>query len=98
MVDPAEVLQDSTARHAERGQLQREWIISSAESGRRAGQALAKAAEVLAADVPGRHPDADVAQAWAAVGQGWAALSHAEAAHSVATAAFTLDDQTGIPR
>ncbi len=95
MVDPAEVLQDSAARRTERGQLQRDWIIFSAECGRRASQALAKAGEVLAADVPGRHPDADVAQAWAAVGQGWAALSHAEAARSVAAAAFTAD-QVGI--
>ena len=95
MVDPAEVLQDSTARHTERGQLQRDWIIFSAECGRRAQQALAKAAEGLAQDVPGRRPDAEVAQAWAAVGQGWATLSHAEAARSVAAAAFTVD-QVGI--
>jgi len=95
MVDPAEVLQPSAARHAERGQLQRDWIISSAECGRRAREALAKAAEVLAEDVPGRRPDSDVAQAWAAVGPGWATLSHAEAARSVAAAAFTVD-QVGI--
>jgi hypothetical protein len=95
MVDPAEVLQDSAARRTKRGQLQRDWIIFSAECGRRASQALAKAAEVLAADITGRHPDADVAQAWAAVGQGWAALSHAEAARSVAAAAFTAD-QVGV--
>jgi hypothetical protein len=95
MVDPAEVLQDSAARRTERGQLQRDWIIFSAECGRRASQALAKAAKVLAADIPGRRPDADVAHAWAAVGQGWAALSHAEAARSIAAAAFTVD-QVGV--
>src|SRR5258706_10956239 len=95
MVDPAEVLQDSTARRAERGQLQRDWIIFSAECARQAKHALAKAAEVLAEDVPGRRPDAEVAQAWAAVGQGWATLAHAEAARSVAAAAFTVD-QAGI--
>ena len=95
MVDPAEVLQDSAARRTERGQLQRDWIIFSAECGRRASQALAKAAEILAEDVPGRPPDAGVAQAWAAVGQGWAALSDAEAARSVAAAAFAAD-QVGV--
>lgn len=75
MVDPADVLEGSTARQTERGQLQRDWIISSDECGHRAREALAKAVEVLAEDVPGRRPDAEVAQAWAAVGQGWATLS-----------------------
>ena len=47
MTDPADALQDPVTRHAERGQLQRDWITASAESGRQAREALAKAAEVL---------------------------------------------------
>ena|SRR5215472_201564 len=95
MVDPAEVLQNPAARHTERAQLRRDWILSLAECSRRAKEAIAKAAEVLAEDVPGRRPDAEVAQAWAAVAQGWETLSHAEAARSVAAAAFTVD-QTAL--
>lgn len=75
--------------------MERDWIISSAECGRQARKALAKAAEVLAEDIPGRRPDAELAQAWAEVGQGWAALSHAEAVRSIAAAAFTVE-QTGV--
>ncbi len=75
--------------------MQRDWIADSAECGRQARKALAKAAEVLAEDVPGRRPDAELARAWAEVGQGWATLSHAEAARGVAAAAFAVD-QTGV--
>ena len=82
-------------RRAERGQIQRDWIAASAESGRQAREALAKAAEVLAENIPGRRPDAELAQAWAEVAQGWASLSHAEAVRSIAAAAFAVD-QGGV--
>lgn len=95
MVDAANVLRRPSIRRAECAELQRDWIISSAESGRRAKEALTKAAEVLAQDVPGRRPDDELARAWAAVGQGWAALSHSEAARSMAVAAFPAD-QAGV--
>ena len=95
MTDPADALQDPVTRRAERGQLQRDWIAASAESGRQAREALAKAAEVLAENIPGRRPDADVAQAWAEIAQGWASLSHAEAVRSIAAAAFAVD-QAGV--
>ena len=95
MVDPADALQDPITRHGERGQLQRDWIIASAESGREAREALAKAAATLTNTVPGRRPDAEVAQAWAEVAQGWASLSHAEAVRSIAAAAFAAD-QAGV--
>jgi hypothetical protein len=95
MVDPADALQDLTTRQAERGQLQRDWIMSSAEYGRQAKEALTKAAEILADDIPGRPPDADLAHAWAELGQGWATLSHAEATRSVAAAVFSID-QKGV--
>jgi hypothetical protein len=94
MVDPADALRDPVTSHAERGQIQRDWIAASAKSGRQAREALAKAAEVLA-DVPGRRPDAELARAWAEVAQGWASLSHAEAARSIAAAAFAVD-QGGV--
>ncbi len=95
MVDIVNALQESPTRHAERGELQRDWILSSAEYGSRAKEALAKAAEVLTDHVAGRRPDDELARAWAAVGQGWATLSQAEAARSVAVAGFTLD-QIGV--
>lgn len=95
MVDPAEALQDPITRRAERGQIQRDWITASADSGRQAREALAKATEVLAEAIPGRRPDAELARAWAEVAQGWASLSHAEAARSIAAAAFAVD-QGGV--
>jgi hypothetical protein len=95
MADLADALQNVTTRHEERGQLQRDWIMSSAECGRQAKEALAKAAEILADDIPGRPPDAELARAWAEVGQGWATLSQAEATRSVAAAAFSVD-QKGV--
>ena len=95
MVDADNALRDPGAKKTERGELQREWIVSSAESGRKAEEALVKAAGVLADHAPGQRPDDELARAWAAVGQGWAALSHAEAARSVAAAAFAVD-QMGV--
>lgn len=78
MVDNIHALQDPVTTHVERGELQRDWIVCRVRS---PGQeALTKAAEVLSAHIPGRRPDNDLAQAWAAVGQGWATLSHTEAA------------------
>jgi hypothetical protein len=47
IVDPADALQDPVTSRAERGQIQRDWIAASAESGRQATEALGKAAEVL---------------------------------------------------
>src|ERR1700728_3996032 len=95
MVDSADALQDPVTRRVERGQLQRDWITASAESGREAREALAKAAAALTDTVPGRRPDTGVAQAWAEVAQGWASLSHAEAVRSIAAAAFAVD-QSGV--
>jgi hypothetical protein len=95
MVDPADALQDPVNRHVERGQLQRDWIAASAESGREAREALAKAAAALTDIIPGRRPDAEAAQAWAEVAQGWASLSQAEAVRSIAAAAFAVD-QVGV--
>jgi hypothetical protein len=67
MVDIVNALQDSTTRHAERGELQRDWIVSSAECSHRAGEALAKAAEVLA-----DQPLADVqTTSWRGPGPRW---------------------------
>jgi hypothetical protein len=45
MVDPADALLNPATKHAERGQIQRDWIAASAECGRQAREALAKAAE-----------------------------------------------------
>jgi hypothetical protein len=95
MVDPADALKNSDTRRTERGQLERDWILASAECGRQARDALAKAAEALNEQVPGRPADSELARAWAEVGQGWAALSHAEAARSIAAAAFAVD-QGGV--
>ena len=95
MTDPADALQDPVTRRAERGQIQRDWIAASADSGRQAREALAKAAEVLAENIPGRRPDAELALAWAEIGQGWASVSHAEVARSIAAAAFAVD-QGGV--
>jgi hypothetical protein len=91
MVDPADALRNAVTKGDERGQIQRDWIAASAESGRQAREALTKAAEILAENIPGRRPDAELAQAWAEVGQGWASLSHAEAVRSIAAAAFAVD-------
>jgi hypothetical protein len=95
MTDPADALLDPVTRRAERGQVQRDWIAASAESGGQAREALAKAAGVLAENIPGRRPDTELARAWAEVAQGWASLSHAEAARSIAAAAFAAD-QVGV--
>src|SRR5215470_3569946 len=95
MVDPADALQDPVTQHADRGQIQRDWISASAECGHQARKALAKAAEVLAAVIPGRRADTELARAWAELAQGWASLSHAEAARSIAAAAFAVD-QSGV--
>ena len=86
---------DPVTSRAERGQIQRDWIAASAESGRQATEALGEAAEMLAGGIPGRRPGAELARAWAEIGQGWAALSHAEAARSIAAAAFAVD-QGGV--
>jgi hypothetical protein len=72
---------------------QRDWIAAAAESGRQAREALAKAAEVLAVEIPGRRPDTELARAWAELAQDWASLSHAEAACSIAAAAFAVDQR-----
>jgi hypothetical protein len=93
MVDSADALQNPVTGQVERGELQRDWIIASAECGRQAREALLKAAEVLAENIPGRRPDAELALAWAEIGR--ATLSHAEAARSVASAAFAVD-QGGV--
>jgi hypothetical protein len=77
------------------GEIQRGWIAASAESERRATEAFAKAAELLADNIPGRRPDTELARAWAEIGQGWATLSHAEAARTIAAAAFAVD-QRGV--
>jgi hypothetical protein len=95
MVDPADTLEDPVTRRAERGQIQRDWILASAESDGQARDALAKAAEALNEHIPGRHADAELARAWAEVGQGWATLSYAEAARGIAAAAFAVD-QGGV--
>jgi hypothetical protein len=95
MVDPADALQDPVTRHAERGQIQRDWIAASAQSGRQAREALAKATEVLTEVIPGRRPDTELARAWAEIAQGWGTVSHAEAARSIAAAAFAVD-QVGV--
>lgn len=95
MVDIAQALRDPITRRAERGEIQRDWIISSAECGLRAKEALTKAAEVLTEENRGRRPDDELARAWAALGQGWATLSHADAARSMAAAAFAVN-QTGV--
>jgi hypothetical protein len=95
VVDPADALHDPVAGRAERGQIQRDWIAASAESGRQATEALGEAAEMLAGGIPGRRPGAELARAWAEIGQGRAALSHAEAARSIAAAAFAVD-QGGV--
>jgi hypothetical protein len=95
MVDPADALQDTATGRAERAQIVRDWITSSADCGRLAREALTKAAEVLAETIPGRRPDADLAQAWAEIGQGWAALPHADAVRCAAAAAFTVN-QSGV--
>ena len=95
MTEPADALQDPAARRAERGQLERDWITASAESCREAREALAKAATALTDTIPGRRPDAEVAQAWAEVAQGWASLSHADVVRSIAATAFAAD-QAGV--
>lgn len=95
MIEVVNALQDPVTSHAERGELQRDWIVSSAECGHRAKEAVTKAAEVLAEHIPGRRPDEELARVWTAVGQGWAALSHAEAARGVAATAFAVD-QSGV--
>ena len=84
MIDVVNALEDPVTKLTERGELQRNWIVFSAECGRRAEEALTKAAEVLADHAPGQRPDDELARAWAAVGQGWASLAHAEAARSMA--------------
>lgn len=66
-------------------------MVASAECGRRAKEALAKAAQALAGDMSGRPPDTALASAWAAVGLGWAALSHAEASRGKAATAIEVD-------
>jgi hypothetical protein len=95
MVDPADALRNPVTASAERGQIQRDWIAASTDCGRQAREALAKAAEVLAATIPGRQPDTELARAWPDIGQGWASLAHAEAARSIAAAAFAVD-QSGV--
>ena len=53
MTEPADALQDPAARRAERGQLQQDWITASAESGREAREALARAGATLTHPVRG---------------------------------------------
>lgn len=95
MVDPADALHDPVNRPAEHGQVQRDWIVDSVESGRRAKEALDKAAEVLAATIIGRPPDTGLMRAWAEIAQAWASLSQAEATRSIA-AATRAADQSGV--
>ena len=95
MTDPSEALQDAITRSDERGQIQRDCIAASAESGRQAREALARAANVLAdtRSPVGHRPDTELARAWAEIAQGWASLSHAEAARSIAAGTFGMDQQ-----
>jgi hypothetical protein len=97
MADPVTALRNAflNTKSDERGHLQRDWIADSAESDRKAREALAKAADVLTDIIPGRQPNIELAQAWAEIAQGWASLSHAEAARSTAAAAFGVD-QIGV--
>jgi hypothetical protein len=94
MVDPVDARHDPVVRPAERGQIQRDWLADSAESSQRAKEALDKAAEVLAATIPGRLPDTELIRARAEIAQGWASLSQAEATRSIATP-FAVD-QSGV--
>jgi hypothetical protein len=93
MVDPADALRDPVTSRAERGQIQRDWIAASAESGRQATEALGKAAEMLAGGIPGRRPDAEVARAWAEIG---ARLTRAS--HHLDGSAYTIVTCTVRPR
>ena len=43
----------------------------------KAQEALESATAALAAEVPGRRPDVELASAWALIGQGWATLAMA---------------------
>jgi hypothetical protein len=95
MVDSGSSLRDLIIRGEARAEVQKDWMVSSAEYGRRAEEALTKAAEVLAEDTRSGRPDQELARTWAAVGQGWATLSHAEATRSVAAAAFAIE-QVGV--
>jgi hypothetical protein len=52
IVDTVNALQDPGTRQRERRELQRNWIVSSAESGRKADEPLIKAVEVLADHAP----------------------------------------------
>jgi hypothetical protein len=63
MVDAVNALRDPGTTQTERGELQREWIVSSAESGRKAEEALVKAADVLADHAPGQRPDDELVTA-----------------------------------
>lgn len=95
MTDPSGELRDAITRSDGRGQIQRDCIAASAESGRQAREVLAKAANVLAdtASPIGHRPDTELARAWAEIAQGWASLSHAEATRSIATSTFGIDQQ-----
>ncbi len=90
-----------TARHVVAGaldgqrELQRDWVVSSAECSHLAKEAWARTAEVLTDHAPRERPDDELARAWAAVGQRWASLSHAEAVRSMAVAAFAVN-QVGV--
>jgi hypothetical protein len=61
MVDPADALENPVTGHAERGQIQRDWIVASVERDHQAREALAKAAETLTQNIPGRRPDGELA-------------------------------------
>jgi hypothetical protein len=95
MTDPSDALRDATTRSDGRGQIQRDCIAASAESGRQAREALAKAANVLADTVSpiGHRPDTELARAWAEIAHGWASLSHAEATRGIAASTLGTDQQ-----
>ena len=95
MTDPSDALQDAITRSDGRGQIQRDCIVASAESGRQAREALARAADVLTdtRSPIGHRPDTEVARVWAEIAQGWASLSHAEATRSIAASTFGMDQQ-----
>jgi hypothetical protein len=56
VADAPDAWQDSSSRRTELEELQRDWLVASAEYSRRAREALTKAADVLADAVTGRTP------------------------------------------
>ena len=85
------------APRRKRGELQREWIVSSAESGRKAEEALIKAADILADHAPRQRPDGRrLGAGLGGSGPGMGSSVFApEAARSMAAAAFAVN-QMGV--